>query len=227
MTGTTPPADLEGLPANTTDLYGDDDPVQVALDYVQSVLLARLADPVERWNAITRFADAVPATLERVRALCVAQLVQDGLSVEDAGSAVGVNRQRANALLTDHDQPTPRKLAASPAADQPGHRLGVFLGVASVIADRLDARRPSLRARDQLDKLEASAHAAPAAIIGRVNTEIARWTRGRAGDAALGGLLAELEQATAQLDDLPAFLGVPQQGHMWVARSTTRLRLTR
>src|SRR5437764_1077297 len=148
-------------------MHGDEDPVQVALEYVQGVLLGRIADPVERWKAVARFAEAQPAALERVRALCVGQLVVGGASVEDAGRAVGINRQRANALLAAHEQPTPRHLKVNPIEQEPGYRLGVFLGVASMIADTLEMRRPSLKASDQLGMLEQMVHQSPLAVRGR------------------------------------------------------------
>lgn len=207
------------------EMHGDEDAVQVALEYVQGALLSRIADLVDRWTAVNRFTDELPSALERVRALSVAQLVQGGMSVEEAGQAVGVNRQRANALLTEHDQPTPRQLKTNPIDQEPGHRLGVFLGIASLIAERLDQLQRGADICKQLDKLVDSAHAAPVAVTGRINASIARWTRSSRREFRIKWLLSELDQASAQLGDLPAFLGPVQQGHMWVARSSTRVRL--
>lgn len=216
---------IDDLPT-AEEMRDDEEPVQVALDYVKGVLLGRIVDPVERWAAVTQFSERVPEALEHVRALCVGQLVHDDLSVEEAGRKLGINRQRANALLKGHDQPTPRQLKASAVEQEPGYRLGVFLGVVSLIGDALQKRRPYLGAQHQLDKLEQSAHQSPVAIVTRISESIARWTRGGAKDTRMAQLLSELDHATAALDDLPrSFLPLPQQGHMLVARAKTRLRL--
>lgn len=205
---------------------GSEDPAEIALDQLESTLLARIPDAVDRWRATQEVARGAGPALEHVRALCVAQLIAEGSSVAEAAERLHVSRQRANILLTEHEQPTPRKLRTNPIHDEIGYRYGVYLGVASAIAERVDARRPDTRATTQIDKIHSMAEGTPANIVRQVREMVAAWTkRGFAGDTNMHALKRELEEATAQLGDLPTRLPSAQQNHMWIAISSTRVRL--
>lgn len=206
------------------------DPATVALDRMENVLLSRIPDAVERWTAVREVSRGITPTLERVRALCVAQLIAEGRSVAEAADELGINRQRAHALLSAHDQPTPRRLAENPLRGEVGYRYGEYLGIASMIAEAVDQARPRACALPQIEKLQSVASGSPTAIVTRIRRMIHMWTRGPAGVSTPGveSLLVELEHAAARLDDLhqyEPFFPPDQQAHMWLAISTTRVRL--
>ncbi|GAA1281630.1 hypothetical protein [Saccharothrix xinjiangensis] len=214
---------FEGSDVDVDAMLADEDPVQVAIDYVQGVLLGRIADPVQRWKAVAALADALPAALDRVRALCVGQLVADDQSVADAARQLGISRQRANELLKGENHPTPRELKRKPAEDEPGYRFGIYLGAASYLAEAMDKARPTTGARRQLTNMTMHAHLQPAGTHARVTQAFQLWLKRFPG--RFRELRAELEQASADLGDLPHTLSLEQQSHMFVAQSKTRLRL--
>jgi hypothetical protein len=217
-------AEADDLDAGIAALTDEGDPVQVALDYVQGVLLGRIADPVKRWDAVTRFTAELPATLDRVRGLSVGQLVHDDRSVQEAANMLGITRQRANAVMTGEGWPTPRQEKHNPLTDEPGYRFGVFLGVASVIADRVDVGTHGDAAKNQLETLMLNAHVAPGATRAQVAQRITSWVR-RRPSSLFRPLMDEFDKALLSTDRLPRQLTQQQQGHMWVARSATRVRL--
>ncbi|ACU38397.1 hypothetical protein [Actinosynnema mirum] len=205
------------------------DPVEVALNGVGSTLLSRLADPVERYRTVAQFSDRLPGTLEMVRASSVMQLVHDpawGLSVAQAAERLGITRQRAYALLNDNGHDTPRQASQDPdrVQNDPGHRLGVFLGVVDALAATLDPQQ-TRRIGIEIDKLTFDANLAPQRTFTSVERAIQRrLSRYRLKGKALG-LSKELEHATADVGKLPSTLTPDQQMKLLIMRNQTRIRL--
>jgi hypothetical protein len=104
------------------------------------------------------------------------------------------------------------------------YRVGVFLGVASVIADQVDMGTRGDAAKNQLETLMLNAHVAPGATRAQVAQRITSWVR-RPPSSLFRPLMEEFDKALLNTDRLPRQLTLEQQGHMWVARSATRVRL--
>ncbi|SFQ27600.1 hypothetical protein [Amycolatopsis rubida] len=198
------------------------DPADIALDQIEGVLFARIPDARERWEAVAKVARGVTPALEHVRAVCVAQLLAEGLSVAEAGQRLHINRQRAHALLAAHEQPTPRELRANPIRDEVGYRLGEFVGVVTAMAEELTDRREFPQALEQVEKLQRMISGSPAVIVARMRQLVTDWTL----HGASRSLVAELDRFAGRLTDLPPHLPSKQEGHMWIAvgATTTRIR---
>ncbi|GAA2679572.1 MULTISPECIES: type I-C CRISPR-associated protein Cas8c/Csd1 [Actinosynnema] len=205
-------------------------PVEIALNDVGSVLLGRIVDPVERYRAAARVADGLPATLEKVRALSVMQLLHDSdprLSVAQAAERLGITRQRAYVLLNDNGYDSPRQAGRDPDRfqDDPGYRLGVFLGVADALAAALDPGRRKW-IDTEIDKLTTNVYVRPRSVFASVSAALQRHlNRQRSTDKTLD-LCKELEHATADVGELPTTLTPEQQMRLLIMRSQTRARLT-